>query len=93
MYRNVCAEIKLRLELMPEMTAKDVIGWLMVKYPNQFEVDQIRTMQRRIAEWRQEQVGQEQKLRKLMVNQRDDKALSSAIPNMTNSGDNIVGHE
>ena len=35
---NVWAEIKLRLELMPEMTAKDVIGWLMVKYPNQFEV-------------------------------------------------------
>ena len=90
---NVWAETKLRLELMPEMTAKDVIEWLMEKYPNQFAVGQIRTMQRRIAEWRQEQVGQEQRLRTLMVNQRDNEALSSAISNMTNSGDNIVGHE
>ena len=90
---NVWAEIKLRLELMPEMTAKDVIEWLMEKYPNQFAVGQIRTMQRRIAEWRQEQVGQEQRLRTLMVNQRDDEALSSAISIMTNSGNNIVGHE
>ena len=46
---------------------------------------------KRIAEWRQEQVGQEQRLRTLMVNQRDNEALSSAISNMTNSGDNIVG--
>ena len=76
---NVWAGIKLRLELMPEMTAKDVIEWLMEKYPNQFHTAefmtvlsrwwQIRTMQRRIAEWRQEQVGQEQRLRTLMVNQ------------------------
>ena len=41
-FENVWAEIKLRLELIPEMTAKDVIEWLMEKYPNQFAVGQIR---------------------------------------------------
>ncbi len=66
-FEQVWDEVRLRLELMPELIAKDLIGWLMVKYPNQFNMGQIRTMQRRTAEWRQEQLGQERRLRTLMT--------------------------
>ena len=41
----------------------------MEKYPNQFSTGQTRTLQRRIAQWRQEQESQEDKLRALMINQ------------------------
>ena len=65
----------------PQKTVLSMVKWILIQNS------------KRIAEWRQEQVGQEQRLRTLMVNQRDNEALSSAISNMTNSGDNIVGHE
>ncbi len=60
-------EIRLRLELIPEMSAKETINWLMIKYPGEHNRGQIRTLQRRFAEWRQEQLGQESRLRALMV--------------------------
>lgn len=78
-FEQVWDEVRLRLELMPELIAKDLIGWLMVKYPNQFNMGQIRTMQRRTAEWRQEQLGQERRLRTLMTDEdsirRQDNSL------------------
>lgn len=58
----------MRLELMPETTASGIIQWIMEKYPNQFFTDQTRTLQRRIAQWRQEQENHEKTLRTLMVN-------------------------
>lgn len=67
-FEKVWDEIRLRLELMPETTAKQIIEWLMSKYANQFSISQIRTLQRRIAEWRQQQESQEEKLRVLMLN-------------------------
>ncbi len=54
-FDKVWEEIRLRLELMPEITAKATIEWLMVKYPNQFTLAQTRTLQRRIKDWRQAQ--------------------------------------
>jgi hypothetical protein len=60
-------EIRLRLELMPESTAIKLIDWLIVKYPGEYTVGQTRTLQRRIAKWRQEQGSQEEKMRALMV--------------------------
>jgi hypothetical protein len=66
-FEHVWDEIRLRLELIPEMSAKETIDWLMIKYPSQHNMGQIRTLQRRFAEWRQEQLGQESRLRALMV--------------------------
>ncbi len=66
-FENAWAEIQLRLELMPEMTAKDAINWLMKKYPGQYYVGQIRTLQRRFCAWRLEQQGQQVRMRELML--------------------------
>ena len=60
-------EIRLRLELMPETGGKELIQWLMSKYPGEYSVGQTRTLQRRIAHWRQEQGSQEEKMRALLT--------------------------
>ena len=60
-------EIRLRLELMPETGGKELIQWLMSKYPGEYSVGQTRTLQRRIAYWRQEQGSQEEKMRALLT--------------------------
>ncbi len=73
-FENVWNEIQLRLELIPETTAKATIEWLMDKYPSQFTLGQTRTLQRRIAAWRQTQQSQEERLRALMLND------TSALP-------------
>jgi hypothetical protein len=65
-FENVWDEIRLRLELMPEMAAKAIVQWLIDKYPDQFSLGQTRTLQRRIAQWRQSQQNQEAQLRALM---------------------------
>lgn len=51
-FGNVWDEIRLRLELMPDATAKSIIEGLMSKYPDQFTLAQTRTLQRRMVEWR-----------------------------------------
>ncbi len=66
-FENCWDEIRLRLELMPETTAVELIRWLMGKYQGKYSVGQTRTLQRRIAQWRQEQESQEKKLRTLMI--------------------------
>jgi len=64
---NVWTEIQLRLELMPEITAKETISWLMKKYPDQCNVGQIRTLRRRFNAWRLEQRSQQASKRELML--------------------------
>ena len=71
-FEKVWDEIRLRIELRPETNAKQIILWLMDKYPEEFSMGQIRTLQRMIAQWRQEQENQEEKLRELMVNKPVD---------------------
>lgn len=68
-FENAWDEIRLRLEIMPETNAKEIILLLMEKYPNQYTEGQTRTLQRRIAQWRKDQESQEEKLRALMVNE------------------------
>ena len=53
---------------MPEIVAREIIQWLMEKYPGEYSMGQTRTLQRRIAEWREEQISHVKKLRALMVN-------------------------
>ena len=52
---------------MPETGGKKLIQWLMDKYPGEYTVGQTRTLQRRVAQWRQEQGSQEEKMRALMT--------------------------
>ncbi|MBT5700174.1 MAG: hypothetical protein HOI67_01865 [Gammaproteobacteria bacterium] len=57
----------MRLELLLETSAKETIDWLMINYPSQHNMGQIRTLQRPVADWRQEQLAQESRLRALIV--------------------------
>jgi hypothetical protein len=87
-FEKVWDEIRLRLELMPETTAKEIIAWLMGKYPSQFTVGQIRTLQRRISNWRQTQQSLEESLRALMLNEKSVLPINSArASSMTDSLD------
>lgn len=76
-FENTWDEIRLRLELAPETTAKAIVEWLMDKYPSQFTLGQTRTLQRRIAEWRQSQQSQEERLRELMFRETSMLTISN----------------
>jgi hypothetical protein len=74
------------------MTVKDTIGWLMKKYPNQYNVGQVRTLQRRFSEWRQEQLSQEARLRALMLNEQSDPyPMANITKTLTGNLDNEHG--
>jgi hypothetical protein len=66
-FEEVWDEIRLRLEIMPESTATEIMVWLMEKYPTQFSKGQTRTLQRKVASWRKSQESQEEKLRAIML--------------------------
>ncbi len=82
-------EIRLRLDLMPEMTARETVEWLMDKYPGQYKFDQIRTLQRRCSERRQEQLGQEARLRALMLNEQSE--IAPLVDNLIGNFENEHG--
>jgi len=56
------------------MQFNKAVAWLMDRYPDQYNVGQIRTLQRRFAEWRHEQLSQEARLRALMLNEQSEVA-------------------
>ena len=66
-FERVWDEIKLKLELNPEMSPKALLDGLMAKYPNDYKPSHLRTLQRRISHWRNEQHDQEAKLRTIML--------------------------
>ncbi len=66
-FEKVWDEIRLRLELKPELNAVNIIKWLTEKHPEQSFYAQTRTLQRRIAQWRLTQERNEEKLRALMI--------------------------
>jgi hypothetical protein len=65
-FERVWDEIKLKLELNPEQTAKALLEGLIAKYPDDFIAGQLRTLQRRVSHWRREQLDQEARLRAIM---------------------------
>jgi hypothetical protein len=65
-FEKVWDEIKLKLELNPEVTAKGLLDGLIVKYPAEFKCSHLRTLQRRVSHWRQSQMNQEARLRAIM---------------------------
>ena len=65
-FEQVWDEIKLKLELTPEMTAKALLNGLIVKYPTEYNPGHLRTLQRRVLHWRRSQLDQEARLRIIM---------------------------
>ena len=65
-FEEVWPEIQLKLELQPESYAREIIEWLTIKYPGQFSIGQVRTLQRRIHAWRLHDRGYETKMSQLM---------------------------
>jgi hypothetical protein len=51
-FERVWPELLLWLQDSPDATAKSLLGRLAAKYPGQFPEGQLRTLQRRIGEWR-----------------------------------------
>jgi hypothetical protein len=65
-FENVWDEIKLKLELNPEQTAKALLDGLITKYPADYKTCHLRTLQRRVLRWRSSQLDQEARLRTIM---------------------------
>ena len=55
-FANEWSGIRLQLELYPERSAKSLLEDLIKEHPNQFNVNHLRTLQRRIKEWRKERI-------------------------------------
>lgn len=65
-FEQVWDELKLKLELNPEVTAKSLLDGLIIKYPAEYKPCHLRTLQRRVLHWRRSQFDQEVRLRKIM---------------------------
>lgn len=65
-FERVWDEIKLRLELNPEVSPKALLDDLIVKYPNDYKLSHLRTLQRRVSRWCSEQLDQEARLKAIM---------------------------
>ena len=51
-FAEVWEEVCRQLETSPGLQAKSLFGWLQRKYPGRFEDGQVRTLQRRLRQWR-----------------------------------------
>jgi hypothetical protein len=65
-FEKVWNEIQLKLELQPESYAREIIEWLSEKHPGQYTNSQIRTLQRRINEWRLRDQSYQTRMTQLM---------------------------
>ena len=54
--QDVCSGLRIQLELNPESTAKGLLDGLINEKPGQFNINLLRTLQRRVANWRLEQM-------------------------------------
>ena len=59
-FAEVWPELRLLLEIDPGRTAKGLLQHLQHRYPGDFCDHQLRTLQRRVREWRREQLYQQQ---------------------------------
>jgi Mu transposase, C-terminal domain len=51
-FAEIWPEVAEQLELAPSLQAKTLWGWLQQKYPGRFDQGQLRTLQRRLKQWR-----------------------------------------
>ena len=53
-FADVWAEVEQKLHVAPALEAKTLFDWLNREYPGRFEEGQLRTLQRRLRQWRAE---------------------------------------
>lgn len=58
-FEAVWGQIEQQLEHAPDIHATQLLAWLQVRYPDQFEDGQLRTLQRRVKDWRVEQAARQ----------------------------------
>jgi hypothetical protein len=51
-FANIWEEVREKLELSPGLQANTLFAWLQQRYPGRFSNGQLRTLQRRIRQWR-----------------------------------------
>lgn len=66
-FADAWPDIQLRLQLDPTRTAKDLLKQLIEENPEKYQTNQRRTLQRRVLEWRQEQMKMESEHRKITL--------------------------
>ena len=71
-FERVWDNMRLQLELSPHLTSKSLLDGLMQQHPAEFNYKYLRTLQRRVAEWRAENVNQLNKKRISIMPQKDD---------------------
>ena len=63
--------IKLEIQLNPNITCKAILEKLMEKYPNEFCKGQLRTLQRRINEYKLREDNREKSYQELMIEKKN----------------------
>jgi hypothetical protein len=58
-FEAVWGQIEQQLEHTPNIHATQLLAWLQVRYPDQFQDGQLRTLQRRVKDWRVEQAARQ----------------------------------
>lgn len=66
-FESAWSAVQLRLELDPTRTAKDLLLELIKEDPQKYKINQRRTLQRRVLEWRQKQLSSEAQHLKLSL--------------------------
>jgi len=66
---NEWVQIKIQLELNPSVTAKMILENLIKNKPDEFNINQLRTLQRRVSQWRfsQLKMHQEMQSKKIII--------------------------
>jgi len=62
-FDEIWSHIRLQLELNPECTAKFLLDNLIKEQPGQYNINLLRTLQRRVADWRLQQIKLHQDIR------------------------------
>lgn len=62
-FDEIWNQIRLQLELNPEYTAKSLLDNLIKEKPGQYNINLLRTLQRRVADWRMQQIKTHQDIR------------------------------
>jgi hypothetical protein len=69
---------KLVFSLEPQITAKELFARLQMQYPDKFRGDEVRTLQRRVAKWRREEL--EQHAREFIASSRSAMVSPIKVP-------------
>ena len=56
-FEAVWGEIEQQLERNPDIHATKLFSWLQLRHPDQFQDGQLRTLQRRVKDWRGDQAA------------------------------------